>query len=57
VRIVLDRCQGNKRRACRVLNISYHTLKAHLAYQSRLHQRELHLGSEDELVDAYDAAG
>jgi len=57
VRIVLDRCQGNKRRACRVLNISYHTLNAHLAYETRLRQRELRVGSEAELAEAYDAAG
>lgn len=30
VRTVLDRCGGNKRRACDVLDISYHTLKAYL---------------------------
>jgi transcriptional regulator with PAS, ATPase and Fis domain len=29
-RLVLERCQGNKREACRVLDISYHTLQAHL---------------------------
>ena len=32
-RIVVDRCQGNKRKACRVLGISYHTLKAYLSYE------------------------
>ena len=31
-RIVLDRCGNNKRRACRVLGISYHTLQAYLRY-------------------------
>lgn len=30
VRLVLERAQGNKRRACDVLGISYHTLQAHL---------------------------
>ena len=30
VRLVLERCQGNKREACRVLDISYHTLQAYL---------------------------
>lgn len=29
-RLVLQRCQGNKRRACDVLGISYHTLQAYL---------------------------
>jgi transcriptional regulator with PAS, ATPase and Fis domain len=32
VRLVLDRCQGNKRRACGVLDISYHTLQSHLEF-------------------------
>jgi DNA-binding NtrC family response regulator len=31
-RLVLDRCNGNKRRACQILDISYHTLKTHLEY-------------------------
>jgi Nif-specific regulatory protein len=30
VRLIADRCQGNKRDACRVLGISYHTLQAYL---------------------------
>jgi len=34
-RLVLERCHNNKRRACRELGISYHTLQAHL----RGHQR------------------
>ena len=29
-RLVLDRCQGNKREACRSLDISYHTLQSYL---------------------------
>jgi len=32
-RIVVDRCQGRKRQACRVLGISYHTLQAYLRYE------------------------
>jgi two-component system, NtrC family, response regulator HydG len=28
VRLIVDRCQGNKRAACRLLGISYHTLQA-----------------------------
>jgi transcriptional regulator with PAS, ATPase and Fis domain len=30
--LVLDRCGGNKRKACRVLDISYHTLQAYLRH-------------------------
>jgi hypothetical protein len=29
---VLDRSQGNKREACRILNISYHTLNSYLRF-------------------------
>jgi len=35
VRLVLARCGGNKRRACSVLQISYHTLQSHLQYTAR----------------------
>jgi transcriptional regulator with PAS, ATPase and Fis domain len=31
-RLVLGRCGGNKREACRMLDISYHTLQAYLRY-------------------------
>ena len=31
-RLVLERAHGNKRRACDILRISYHTLQAHLNY-------------------------
>jgi transcriptional regulator with PAS, ATPase and Fis domain len=31
-RLVLERCGRNKRRACHVLDISYHTLQAYLRY-------------------------
>ncbi|MEO8259844.1 MAG: sigma-54 dependent transcriptional regulator [Acidobacteriota bacterium] len=33
VRLVLGRCHGNKREACRVLDISYHTLQGYLRYR------------------------
>ena len=33
-RLVLERCGHNKRRACRELGISYHTLQAHLRYKT-----------------------
>ncbi len=33
-RLVFDRCQQNKRRACEVLDISYHTLMAYLQHGS-----------------------
>jgi DNA-binding NtrC family response regulator len=32
-RLVLERCGNNKRRACRELGISYHTLQAHLRHR------------------------
>lgn len=32
-RVVLDRCRHNKREACRMLGISYHTLQAYLTYK------------------------
>jgi transcriptional regulator of acetoin/glycerol metabolism len=32
VRLVLTRCDGNKREACRVLDISYHTLQSYLRF-------------------------
>ena len=31
-RLVLERCGGNKREACRVLDISYHTLVAYVRH-------------------------
>ncbi len=34
-RLVLERCQQNKRQACRVLGITYHTLNAYLNYRPR----------------------
>jgi two-component system response regulator HydG len=34
-RLVLERCNRNKRQACRVLGITYHTLNAYLSYRAR----------------------
>ncbi len=31
-RLIVERCHGNKREACRVLGLSYHTLQAYLRY-------------------------
>jgi transcriptional regulator with PAS, ATPase and Fis domain len=39
-RLVVDRCQGNKRKACRVLGISYHTLQSYLRHP--LHHTSAH---------------
>jgi transcriptional regulator with PAS, ATPase and Fis domain len=36
VRLVLERSGRNKRKACRALGISYHTLQAYLRYAHRL---------------------
>lgn len=35
-RLVLERCENNKRRACRELGISYHTLQGYLQYRPEL---------------------
>jgi hypothetical protein len=34
-RLVFERCGHNKRRTCRFLDISYHTLQAYLRYADR----------------------
>lgn len=39
-RMVLERCRGNKRKACRVLGISYHTLEGHLRWSGERRRRE-----------------
>ena len=48
-RLVLERCDNNKRKACRVLDISYHTLQAYLRYtpQLRATQRALPPATRD----------
>ena len=38
-RLVYERCDNNKRQACRELGISYHTLRAHLAFRPERAQR------------------
>ena len=45
-RLVLERCKNNKRQACRELGISYHTLRAYLAYRP-----EMELERESEVVE------
>ena len=42
VRLVLERCGRNKRKACRALGISYHTLQAYLRYAHRLQASSVH---------------
>ena len=42
VRLVLDRSGQNKRKACKALGISYHTLQAYLRYGHRLHAGSVH---------------
>jgi DNA-binding NtrC family response regulator len=45
-RLVLGRSAGNKREACRVLNISYHTLQSYLRFAE--HEPEAQAAWEDE---------
>jgi DNA-binding NtrC family response regulator len=45
VRLIVDRCEGNKREACRVLGISYHTLQAYLRFP--IHEPEPAESAED----------
>jgi transcriptional regulator with PAS, ATPase and Fis domain len=42
VRLVLERSGHNKRKACRALGISYHTLQAYLRYAHRLQVASVH---------------
>jgi DNA-binding NtrC family response regulator len=41
-RFVFDRCGGNKRRTCRLLDVSYHTLQAYLLVASGDSERGAH---------------
>jgi transcriptional regulator with PAS, ATPase and Fis domain len=43
-RLVLERCANNKRRACRELNISYHTLQGYLRFRPERGIREKKAG-------------
>jgi transcriptional regulator with PAS, ATPase and Fis domain len=46
VRLVLERSGRNKRKACRALGISYHTLQAYLRYAQRQSAAQLHAGRD-----------
>ena len=48
-RLVLEKNAGNKRQACRALDISYHTLNAYLKYHPATRSPELN-GDANELV-------
>ena len=45
-RLVLEKCERNKRQACEVLGISYHTLNAYLAYKGPQRKRALPASDE-----------
>jgi transcriptional regulator with PAS, ATPase and Fis domain len=47
VRLVLERSGRNKRKACRALGISYHTLQAYLRYSHRLQAAGAHERAPD----------
>jgi transcriptional regulator with PAS, ATPase and Fis domain len=47
VRLVLERSGHNKRKACRALGISYHTLQAYLRYAHRLQVGSVHESSPE----------
>ncbi|HEY7792201.1 MAG TPA: sigma 54-interacting transcriptional regulator [Vicinamibacterales bacterium] len=49
-RLTLDRCGGNKRQACRVLDISYHTLRAYLQLEATRWSGDEEDGGEQEAV-------
>jgi two-component system response regulator HydG len=51
VRLVLERSHGNKREACRVLDISYHTLQAYLRQQPPLETVDAGAGWESDGPD------
>ena len=52
-RLVLERCENNKRRACRELGISYHTLNAYLRFQPGVDEDPISdAGEADSAADA-----
>ncbi len=55
VRLMLERCEGNKRRACELLDITYHTLQTHLDYHG-MGPRPLEAAVED-LAETDNAVG
>jgi DNA-binding NtrC family response regulator len=59
VRMTLDRCDGNKRRACEMLDISYHTLQSHIDYDpaARVRRTRKHRKPEPAVRAWLDATG
>ena len=55
-RLVLERCDNNKRQACRVLDISYHTLQAYLKFKPKLRSAQKALPAPAAGTAADDAA-
>lgn len=49
VHLVLARCGGNKRKACDILDISYHTLQAHLTYAPAVRSNDADLPTTSSL--------
>jgi len=54
-RLVLERCENNKRRACRELGISYHTLNAYLRFQPGADEDPMGAAEEGEADTTADA--
>jgi len=55
VRLIVDRCEGNKREACRVLGISYHTLQAYLRFP--IHETGMESGPDTADVEESERSG
>jgi two-component system nitrogen regulation response regulator NtrX len=54
VRLVLERCHGNKRQACTELDISYHTLKSHLRFDGQRPTRRVPAEVEAEVLETFE---